>query len=800
MSAEFVETKPKLNWRFPATFWFANAAELFERAAFYGMFIALTLYLTRKVGFTDVGAGYLAAAFSSIIYLLPTFLGAMADKIGFRLALTMAFSLLTAGYALLGAFQYKSTAVIALGLVMFGGAIVKPVISGTVSKCSDEDHRARAFSIFYLVVNIGAFFGKTVAKPLRTGIDLPYFGRFELGLEYINFYASAMAFVALLFVVLFYRNVDTAGMGKTPREALEGLLRVVRNLRFMGLILIVAGFWTIQGQLYATMPKYLTRLIGESASPEWLANINPFVVVICVVPITHLVRRFKPENAIAIGLFIIPLSALAISLSPLLRSATGESVNIVGGFALQPITVMVIIGIGLQGLAECFLSPKFLEYASKQAPPGEEGLYLGYQHLTTFVAWALGFVISGHLIHQYCPDPARKSPEWRQTWSRATDTGYRFDLDPSLAAELEPGAPVPTAVREAFAEERISLAGVARIRRARLDGGDDETLISIGPAEAHGLAIDQATGDIYWSNYDTDTIRRVASDGQGTRVVFEDDLDCPKGVALKHDAGTIYWADAGNGTIYRANLNGTDVQVVLDDELRTPTEIAIDPAGGKIYWADNGTNKIQRANLDGSDVQDVVETGLRLVSGIALDPAGGLIYWSDSGSGKVQRANLDGSDLRTLASTDTGSPSGVTLDLERGHVYWADDRLNKIQRCDFDGENVEVVIADTISPHAPALHSAGERLVWVDSAPPVVRAGDDDATWLIETTRGEYRIAAEGADLNVYKTHAELPVEYANAHWIWYVFAAIGGGAFVAMLGFKTFTGRLDARRAREAV
>ena len=55
---------PKLGWRFPATFWVANIAELFERAAFYGMFIALSMYLTNVVGFTDVSSGWVTAIFS----------------------------------------------------------------------------------------------------------------------------------------------------------------------------------------------------------------------------------------------------------------------------------------------------------------------------------------------------------------------------------------------------------------------------------------------------------------------------------------------------------------------------------------------------------------------------------------------------------------------------------------------------------------------------------------------------------------------------------------------------------------
>ncbi len=219
MTEGFVQPEEKLSWHFPRTFWIANVAELFERAAFYGVFITLSLYLTRSVGFTDVEAGYVAACFSSVLYLLPTFMGVMADKIGFRRALILAFALLTAGYILLGAFQTKPATLVALATIMFGGAIVKPVISGTVAQCSDARHRARAFSIFYWVVNIGAFGGKTVAAPLRV----------ELGLKYINFYAALMAFCALLWVVLFFRNVETKGASKTKPVQREVAVRPMRT-------------------------------------------------------------------------------------------------------------------------------------------------------------------------------------------------------------------------------------------------------------------------------------------------------------------------------------------------------------------------------------------------------------------------------------------------------------------------------------------------------------------------------------------------------------------------------------------
>ena len=393
--------KSGLSWKFPREFWTANVIELFERAAYYGMFIALTLFLTREVGFTDIETGWVTALFASFLYLAPTFTGTLADKMGFRQALILAFLLLGIGYLFLGLIPTKIVAVSSLFVIMVGGSFVKPIISGTVAKASDEAHRARAFSIFYMMVNIGAFTGKIIAKPLRT----------ELGLEYINFYAAAMAFVALVIVMFYYRDIDTTGKGKSLKESVEGLLTVLRNLRFMALILIVAGFWAIQGQLYATMPKYTLRLVGEHAAPEWLANINPLTVVLLVIPITHLVRKLRPISSIGIGLLVIPLSALSIALSPVLEKITGHSVVFLGLFSLHPVTVMLIVGIALQGVAESFLSPRFLEYASKQAPKGEEGLYMGYSHLTTFFAWLFGFAASGYLLDEYCPDPKTLTPE-----------------------------------------------------------------------------------------------------------------------------------------------------------------------------------------------------------------------------------------------------------------------------------------------------------------------------------------------------------------------------------------------------
>ncbi|MCB9247669.1 MAG: MFS transporter [Ignavibacteriales bacterium] len=385
------------SWSFPKEFWLANLMELCERAAYYGFFIVLTLYLTRIVGFTDIETGYVAGIFFALLYFFPPFVGAISDKIGFKNGLILAFSLLTIGYFFLGIFHSKALVIFFLFIVLLGGSFIKPLITGTVAKTTSEVNKARGFSLFYWVVNIGAFGGKTVVPSIRQGI----------GLEYVNFFSSGMAFLALLFAIFIFKiDENREQNSKSVKDVLLALKKIFTTPRLIILTLIVAGFWIIQHQLYATMPKYVIRLLGESAKPEWLANVNPLVVVIFVVVITQLTKKFKPVSVILIGMIIMPFSALAMSLSQTLESFTGNSVDIFGMFSLHPLTVMMIIGIGIQGLAECFISPRFLEYFANQAPEGEEGVYMGFSHLHSFFSALIGFIMSGFLLDAYCPDPA----------------------------------------------------------------------------------------------------------------------------------------------------------------------------------------------------------------------------------------------------------------------------------------------------------------------------------------------------------------------------------------------------------
>lgn len=297
-------------------------------------------------------------------------------------------------------------------IIMIGGSFIKSVITGTVAKETTEFNRAQGFSIFYMMVNIGAFSGKTIVKPLRDNMG-------NMGLVYINYFSTAMTLLALILIVFLYKSTRHEGEGKTLGEIWTALVKVLTNGRLVTLIIIITGFWMVQHQLYATMPKYVLRMAGEGASPSWYANVNPLIVVLTVTWVTRIMASKTPLFSMTVGMFIMPLSALAMASGNWFGASAGVDL---GFMVMHPVALMMIIGIALQALAESFISPRFLEFFSLQAPKGEEGMYLGFSHLHSFFASVVGFGLSGYLLSKYCPDP--KLFESKELWESAASNAH----------------------------------------------------------------------------------------------------------------------------------------------------------------------------------------------------------------------------------------------------------------------------------------------------------------------------------------------------------------------------------------
>jgi len=381
--------------KFPKAFWVANTMELFERWAWYGLFAVLALYLTNStddgaLGFTQSQKGSIMGTVTGILYLLPLITGAIADRVGYKKILIIAYLILGSGYYIMGEVTSYVMVYIAFLWVALGAALFKPVISATITKTTDDETSSIGFGIFYMMVNIGGFIGPIFSSKLRE----------EYGWNIVFLMAASAITVNLVLLLFFYkepeREQSTESIGTTIKNSLKNIWTALSDKKLTMFLLIMVGFWTMFNQLFYTLPNFIDQWVNTSIiydsianispklaaaigtkdgtiAPEMLVNLDAGAIIFFQILISTLVMRFKPLNGIISGIIV---NAIGIGLA----FSTGN------GF-------FVILGIFIFALGEMASSPKFTEYVGKIAPKGKEALYMG----TSFLPVAVGNYITGFL-------------------------------------------------------------------------------------------------------------------------------------------------------------------------------------------------------------------------------------------------------------------------------------------------------------------------------------------------------------------------------------------------------------------
>ena len=393
---------------FPRTFYVANAIELLERLAFYGMYIGLSLYLTNVVGMGDLAVGATLGNFRMVGSLAPIPCGAIADRITFRRSLLIAFALYAVGYTALFAFPTPKLAVVALMIMAVAGGFMKPVITGTVVRTSPEGRQVEGFAIFYRMINTGSVVGKTLAYGVRLLLTLRYV-----------MITSVFASIGALLIAWFgYREPER---GKIPRsadprrgaqgapglgETLGGYGRALRNMRFTAFLLVAAGFYFMAEQFYMTFPKYVTRHIDAKAPLEIITLINPALIAIFQGVVSRAFKRVHPVSAMVVGVLIGSTAMLVMGVVPGLIGAC--------------------ISGAIFAFAEMTFSPRFYDYIASFAPSGKTGMYMGLAFVPFAIgAWFAGRA-SGALIAEYLPATGPRDPF--HVWTTYAELGLVFAM------------------------------------------------------------------------------------------------------------------------------------------------------------------------------------------------------------------------------------------------------------------------------------------------------------------------------------------------------------------------------------
>jgi len=161
------------------------------------MIAIFTLFLQAKFGMSSTEAGHVYGSFLFGIYFVPLIGGFLADKIlGFGKTILLGIILMIIGYGLLSNTSSGLTGVyIALGVISVGTGFFKGNLQAMVGRLYDKDnmgkYRDAAFSLFYMGINIGAFFAPSAAEAMNNFMmkkdGFSYSGKIpELANEYLT--------------------------------------------------------------------------------------------------------------------------------------------------------------------------------------------------------------------------------------------------------------------------------------------------------------------------------------------------------------------------------------------------------------------------------------------------------------------------------------------------------------------------------------------------------------------------------------------------------------------------------------
>lgn len=379
----------------PRTFWIANLMEFSERGAYYGMNAVLAIYLVKVLKFNEQSVGFLQGFVYALTYIVPIIGGALAERLGYRKMLLVAFSLLSIGYFAAGNFSSYGLIFFFLLIMATGSGLFKPIITGTVARTTTKKNSGFGFGVYYWSINLGAFIA-------------PFFIQWIRGFswKYVFLTSAVWCFLMLLPAAFLYKDPKKPENTKSFKQVTTEALMVLRDSRFMLLILVYSCFWILYFQMFGSILWYLRDFIHRDP-------ITQFMKKIPVLRIFEFDAEFVTIiNAGTIILLVVLVSLICKNLKPLPVMATGIMIGSCGFFilAFTHSAWMFILGIAVFSIGEMTAHPKYYSYVGIVAPKDNVAVYMGYAFLYGVVGSLFGSNF-GAVMYEKILKPVAPSPE-----------------------------------------------------------------------------------------------------------------------------------------------------------------------------------------------------------------------------------------------------------------------------------------------------------------------------------------------------------------------------------------------------
>jgi POT family proton-dependent oligopeptide transporter len=350
----------------------------------------LVYYMIKHLQFTQERSSQIYGLYTGFVYFTPLFGGMLADRVlGQRRTVVLGGVLMAIGHFLMAV---ESLFFPALIFLILGNGAFKPNISTQVGALYPPgDHRRdRAFSLFYMGINLGAFFSPLVCGTLGEKIGYHWgFGAAGVGMVIgLLVYLWGQKHLALDLIM---QKTGSSRQQSSEPMTREEWLKIGAICVMMALTIV---FWSVYEQQGNTMALWADAntdrmVLGWEMPASWFQSFNPLMIFM-LVPLLNLFwgrqdRRGKEPSSIAkMGIGCVLLAAAFLILIPPAREL---AVNPRASLWWLTACAFVLT------LGEIYLSPIGLSLVTKIAPARIVSMMMGVWFLSSF----FGNYLSGYL-------------------------------------------------------------------------------------------------------------------------------------------------------------------------------------------------------------------------------------------------------------------------------------------------------------------------------------------------------------------------------------------------------------------
>ncbi|BEN78668.1 multidrug resistance protein MdtH [Serratia marcescens] len=329
---------------------------------FFVVFPLISIRFVDQLGWAALIVGIALGLRQLLQQGLGIFGGAIADRFGAKPMIVTGMLLRAAGFATMAMADEPWILWFSCALSALGGTLFDPPRTALVIKLTRPHERGRFFSLLMMQDSAGAVVGALLGSWLL-----------QYDFHFVCWMGAAIFVLAAgwnAWLLPAYR-ISTV---RIPMK--EGMLRVVRDRRFLTYVLTLTGYYMLAVQVMLMMPIVVNEIAGSPAAVKWMYAIEAALSLSLLYPLARWgEKHFRLEQRLMAGLLLMTLSLLPIGLATSLQ----------GVFTL----------ICCFYLGSIIAEPARETLSASLADPRARGSYMGFSRLGLALGGALGYTGGG---------------------------------------------------------------------------------------------------------------------------------------------------------------------------------------------------------------------------------------------------------------------------------------------------------------------------------------------------------------------------------------------------------------------